>query len=132
MSILGTYLHTFILFVKFFKGHVRLFHGLRLFPPQRLFRRLEYLCRRPLTYDLVPRAIWLYYVKWKFWTFYGLSRSTTYPPFSRTLEQLFLTVVQNIFDKKIPLFSPKCAGGFIKYRLFFSINHSFSNASSGT
>ena len=59
-------------------------------------------------------------------------RPRIYKPFSRTLEQLFLTVVQNIFDKKIPLFSPKCAGGFIKYRLFFSINHSFSNASSGT
>ena len=28
-----------------------------------------------LTYNLVPRAIWPYYVKWKFLTFCGLSRS---------------------------------------------------------
>ena len=32
-----------------------------------------------LTYHLVPRAIWPYYVKWNFSTFCGLSRSTTYP-----------------------------------------------------
>ena len=31
-----------------------------------------------LTYHLVPRAIWPYYVKWNFSTFCGLSRSTTY------------------------------------------------------
>ena len=32
-----------------------------------------------LTYHLVPRAIWPYYVKWIFSTFCGLSRSTNYP-----------------------------------------------------
>ena len=42
--------------------------------------QLEYkMSRDDLTYHLVPRAIWPYYVKWNFSTFCGFSRSTTYP-----------------------------------------------------
>ena len=42
-------------------------------------KTLRSYSKKDLTYDLVPRAIWPYYVKWKFSTFCGLSRSTTYP-----------------------------------------------------
>ena len=50
-------------------------------PCQFIFCLCEFIVCDPynLTYDLVPRAIWSYYVKWKFSTFCGLSRSTTYP-----------------------------------------------------